>query len=58
MKPPYITRMFPLALAVTAIVGSATALADANDNQGPAQAIGQLYELQAAFHDARQRRGG
>jgi len=46
-------RLIPISLTATAaIVGSATALADANDNTGPAQAIGQLYELQAAFHDA------
>ena len=47
-----ITRMFPIALAVIAIAGSASTLADENDNQGPDRAIAQLYELQAAFHAA------
>ena len=47
-----ITRMLPIALAATAIAGSVSALADENDNQGPDQAIAQLYELQAAFHEA------
>ena len=46
------TRMFPIALAATAIAGSISALADENDNQGPGEAIAQLYELQAAFHEA------
>lgn len=45
-------RMFSIALAATAIAGSVSALADENDNQGPDQAIAQLYELQAAFHEA------
>lgn len=46
------TRMFPIVLAATAIAGSVSALADENDNQGPGEAIAQLYELQAAFHEA------
>lgn len=37
--------------AAAAIAGSATALAD-DENEGPAQAVAQLYELQAAFHEA------
>lgn len=45
-------RMFPVALAAAAIAGSVSALADENDNQGPNDAIAQLYELQAAFHEA------
>ncbi len=40
------------ALAAAAISGSLAALADADDNQGPDKAIAQLYELQAAFHEA------
>jgi hypothetical protein len=44
--------MFPIALAAAAIAGSATALADEDNNQGPDKAIAQLYELQAAFHEA------
>lgn len=45
-------RMFPVALAAAAIAGSVSALAEENDNQGPGDAIAQLYELQAAFHEA------
>jgi hypothetical protein len=45
--------MFPIALAAGFLtVGSVTALADEDDNQGPDRAIAQLYELQAAFHEA------
>jgi hypothetical protein len=40
-------------VAAASITGSVTALADDdNDNQGPGNAIAQLYELQAAFHEA------
>ena len=53
MKPQNAVRIFPLALAATvAVGGSLTALADRDDNQGPERAIAQLYELQAAFHEA------
>ena len=53
MKPITTLRMFPIALALgVASVGSVTALADEDDNQGPDRAIAQLYELQAAFHEA------
>jgi hypothetical protein len=44
-------RMFKVVLAASAIIGCATALAD-DDNYGPDRAIAQLYELQAAFHEA------
>lgn len=50
VKP--MTRMFPIALAATAIAGSVGALADEDANQGPDKAIAQLYELQAGFHEA------
>ncbi|HKU13487.1 MAG TPA: hypothetical protein VJQ52_03775 [Steroidobacteraceae bacterium] len=47
------TRMFPIALAAAAaITGSVSARADEDDNQGRDQDIAQLYELQAAFHEA------
>ena len=39
-------------LAAAAIAGSTSALADDDTNQGPDRAIAQLYELQAAFHEA------
>jgi hypothetical protein len=39
-------------VAAATIAGSVTALADDDDNQGPGNAIAQLYELQAAFHEA------
>lgn len=53
MKLLNTARMLPIALAATAaIAGSITALADEDDNQGPDKAIAQLYELQAAFHQA------
>jgi len=51
MKTSNTTKMFSVALAAAAIAGSVTALAD-DDNQGPDPAIAQLYELQAAFHEA------
>lgn len=40
------------ALAAAAITGSVIALANTDDNRGPDKAIAQLYELQAAFHEA------
>ena len=47
------SRMISITLAaVLAIAGSAIAAADEDDNQGPDKAIAQLYELQAAFHEA------
>lgn len=52
MKLPATARMFPIALAAAAIVGSVTAQADEDDNHGPDKAVAQLYELQAAFHEA------
>lgn len=52
MKLPATARMFPIALAAAAIVGSVTAQADEDDNHGADKAIAQLYELQAAFHEA------
>jgi hypothetical protein len=39
-------------VAAAALAGSVTALADEDDNQGPGNAVAQLYELQAAFHEA------
>jgi hypothetical protein len=45
--------MFPIALAAAAAIGgSLSALADDDDNQGRDKDIAQLYELQAAFHEA------
>jgi hypothetical protein len=46
-------RMVSIALAAYLMVaGSVTALADDDDSQDANKAIAQLYELQAAFHDA------
>jgi hypothetical protein len=50
-KRPSTARTLSIALAAAAIAGSVTALAD-DDNQGPDTAIAQLYELQAAYHEA------
>jgi hypothetical protein len=48
-----IASVFSIGLAAAvAFAGSGTALADEDQNQGPDRAIAQLYELQAAFHDA------
>jgi len=44
--------MVPITLAAAAIVGAVSAPADEANNQGPDTAIAQLYELQAAFHEA------
>jgi hypothetical protein len=54
MKLSIPAKLIPVALAATALMaGSVTALADDDDgNQGPGNAIAQLYELQAAFHEA------
>ena len=53
MKLPTTAKLIPLSLAATAVIaGSVSAFADADDNQGPDQAIAKLYELQAAFHTA------
>jgi hypothetical protein len=53
MKRSTTAKLIPAALVATALMaGSVTALADDDDNQGPGQAIAQLYELQAAFHEA------
>ena len=52
MKLPHSARMFAITLAAAAIVGSSSALADEDANQGPDAAIAQLYELQAAYHEA------
>jgi hypothetical protein len=47
------TRMVSIALAAYLMAaGSVTALADDDDSQDANKAIAQLYELQAAFHDA------
>jgi len=47
------TRMVAIALAASlAAAGSITALADDDDSQDASRAIAQLYELQAAFHEA------
>ena len=47
------TRMVSIALAAYLLAaGSVTALADDDDSQDANKAIAQLYELQAAFHDA------
>jgi len=48
---PNTKKLFTIVLAATALAGSATALAD-DDNEGPGKAIAKLYELQAAFHEA------
>jgi hypothetical protein len=46
-------RMISIALAAYLMAtGSVTALADDDDSQDASKAIAQLYELQAAFHDA------
>jgi hypothetical protein len=46
-------RMVSIALAAYLMAaGSVTALADDDDSQDANKAIAQLYELQAAFHDA------
>lgn len=53
MKHSTTAKLIPAALVATVLMaGSVTALADDDDNQGPGQAIAQLYELQAAFHEA------
>ena len=52
MKRPNSGKVLSIALAATALAGSVTALADADDNQGPDAAIAKLYELQASFHEA------
>ena len=54
MKLPIPTKLIPIALAATVVIAaSGTAIADGDDaNQGPGKAIAQLYELQAAFHEA------
>ena len=47
------TRMVSIALAAYLMAaGSVTALANDDDSQDANKAIAQLYELQAAFHDA------
>ena len=46
-------RIVALALAASlSLAGSVTALADDDDSQDASKAIAQLYELQAAFHEA------
>lgn len=53
MKFTATSRVVSIALAASAAVaGSVTSFADEDDNQGPDRAIAQLYELQAAFHEA------
>jgi len=48
-----ILRKISIALAAAAaMAGPAMAVADEDNNQGPDKAIAQLYELQAAFHEA------
>jgi hypothetical protein len=51
MKLLKAAKALPIALAAAAL-GSVTAQADEDNNQGPDAAIAQLYELQAAFHEA------
>ncbi len=47
------TRMVSIMLAACLMAaGSVTALANDDDNQDASKAVAQLYELQAAFHDA------
>jgi hypothetical protein len=47
------TRIVSITLAACLMAaGSVTALADDDDSQDATKAIAQLYELQAAFHDA------
>ena len=47
------SRIVSIALAACLVgAGSVTALADDDDSQDASKAIAQLYELQAAFHDA------
>ena len=47
------TRMVSITLAACLMAaGSVTALADDDDSQDASKAVAQLYELQAAFHDA------
>jgi hypothetical protein len=47
------TRMVSIALAAYLMAaGSVTALADDDDSQDANKAVAQLYELQAAFHEA------
>jgi hypothetical protein len=47
------SRIVSIALAACLVgSGSVTALADDDDSQDASKAIAQLYELQAAFHDA------
>ena len=46
-------RIVAIALAASlSLAGSVTALADDDDSQDASKAIAQLYELQAAFHEA------
>lgn len=53
MKRNQTLRKISIALAAAvAMGGPAMAVADEDDNQGPDKAIAQLYELQAAFHEA------
>jgi hypothetical protein len=52
MKLHNTARTLSIALAAAAIVGSVSALADEDANQGPDTAVAQLYELQAAYHEA------
>ena len=53
MKLLTTAKLIPISLAATAaIAGSVSAFADEDANQGPDKAIAQLYELQAAFHEA------
>jgi hypothetical protein len=53
MKLLTTAKLIPISLAATAaIAGSVSAFADEDANQVPGKAIAQLYELQAAFHEA------
>src|ERR1700730_16627891 len=53
MKLLTTAKLISISLAATAaIAGSVSAFADEDANQGPGKAIAQLYELQAAFHEA------
>src|SRR5262245_37028431 len=53
MKFTTTARRVSIALtAVAAVAGSVTAFADDDDQQEASKAVAQLYELQAAFHEA------
>ena len=51
-KTTLITGGFIAACAIAALALPTPSLADEDANEGPGKAIAQLYELQAAFHEA------